>query len=127
MRGHGVSFLAMIILGLALQFLPATASGWYHGMCSGCGTVIDVEKIYYDRGNTDGAAVDGAIIGGKDREGGLIGRNVALHEGSPGERGLFIEVRMDSGGYRKLEIHGDMRIFRRDRVRVWSDRVELIP
>ena len=127
MKANGVSVLAIFLFGLALQLLPSTASAWHHGMCSGCGTVIDVEKIYYDPDNTAGAAVDGAIIGGKDRPGGLIGRNVAQNPGNAGERGLFIEVRMDSGGYRKLEVHGDMRIFRRDRVRVYSERVELLP
>ena len=127
MKSPGVSILAMVLLTLSLQVLPSTAWAWHHGMCAGCGTVIDVEKIFYDRASGAGEAVEGAIIGGKDIPGGLIGRNVAQREGDTGERGLFIEVRMDSGGYRKLEIDGDMRIFRRDRVRIYSDRVELLP
>ena len=47
-------------------------------------------------------------------------------KGDTGERGLRIEVRMDKGGYRIVEIHGDMRIYRGDRVRVYRDHVELL-
>ena len=35
-------------------------------------------------------------------------------------------ARMDNGHYRVVEIHGDMRIYRGDRVRLSRGRIELL-
>ena len=144
MKSLGISILSMFLVGLALQLAPSTAGAAHYGRCGNCGTVTDVDAIYYDRDSNADGAILGAIIGGvlgnqigsgSGRKvatvggavaGGFVGRNVDSRKGDTGERGLRIEVRMDKGGHRTVEIHGDMRIYRGDRVRVYRDRVELL-
>lgn len=138
-----ISILLASLLGIQLTTATAEAR---HGLCGGCGTVVDVDRIYYDRGGDRGAegAILGAIIGGalgnqvgdgSGRRaatvggavaGALIGRKADRRGRGRGERGLRLEVRMDGGGYRVVEVHGDMRIYRGDRVRLRRDRVVLL-
>ena len=138
------SILAAVLVAIALQLAPATAGAAHYGRCGNCGTVVDVDAIYYDRDSNADGAVLGAIIGGlignqvgsgSGRRaatvggavaGGLIGREADSRRGDRGERGTRIEVRMDRGGIRVVEVHGDMRIYRGDRVRVYRGRVEIL-
>jgi len=144
MKSYGVSIFPMFLIALAFQLLPATAVAQHYGRCGNCGTVVDVDQIYFEEDSTTDGAVVGAIIGGllgnqvgsgSGRTaatvggavaGGFIGKNVDQGKGKGGERGLRIEVRLDKGGYRTVEILGNMRIYRNDRVRVYRDRVELL-
>lgn len=127
---------------LALLAVPDTAAA--RGRCGNCGVVTNVDRIVYDNDKGAGGAVLGAIIGGLIGNqvgsgsgkkaatvagavgGGLIGRNQDLKRGRNGEPGLRLDIRMDRGGYRTLEIAGQPRIYRGDRVRVYRDRVELV-
>ena len=136
------TLLGLVVLLASL--LPAATSQAYVGRCGSCGTVTRVEHIDYDRDRGGQGAVAGAIIGGllgnqvgsgDGRRaatvagaiaGGLIGRKIDRNSDARGERGLRLEIRMDRGGYRTVEIAGAMRIYRGDRVRVRRDRVELL-
>jgi outer membrane lipoprotein SlyB len=75
-------------------------------------------------GSGDGrtaATIAGAVVGG------LIGREIDRNDGrGRGERGLRLRIRMDRGYFQTVEIAGDMRIYRGDRVRLRNGRVELI-
>lgn len=142
--------LAAIALAFVLQLVSAAADA-RPVRCGNCGTVLDVDNIWYeddggrgDRGDSgrEGAVV-GAIIGGllgnqvgggSGRKaatvggavaGGLIGHRIDRNDnrGDRGSRGKRVEVRMDRGGYRTVEVHGDMRLYRGDRVRVLNDRI----
>lgn len=142
-----VPVLALLSLIVALLApLPSEAGGRYRDrLCGSCGTVVDVDRIRYGRDSGTEGAVIGAIIGGAIGNqagrgdgrraatvagaiaGGLIGREVDRNDGrGGGQRGLRLEIRMDRGDYRTIEIHGDMRIYRGDRVRVHRNRVELL-
>ena len=141
--------LAAVALALLLQIfaLPADARPL---RCGNCGTVLRVESIWYedrdgryDRDSGREGAVLGAIIGGlvgnqvgsgSGRRaatvggavaGGLIGHRIDRNDdrGDRGYRGKRVEIRMDRGGYRTVEVHGDMRLYRGDRVRVLPDRI----
>lgn len=140
--------LAALAFAFVLQ-LAATPADARPLRCGNCGTVLDVDNIWYEdqggRGGDSGreGAVVGAIIGGllgnqvgggSGRKvatvggavaGGLIGHRIDRNNGvrDGGFRGKRVEVRMDRGGYRVVEVHGDMRIYRGDRVRVLSDRI----
>ena len=137
--------LLLAILFAGLGFAPAAEAQRFR--CAQCGTVEDVDRIWYERGRDSGTegAVIGAIIGGAIGNqagkgdgrtaatiagalvGGLIGREIDRNDGrGRGERGLRLVIRMDRGYYQTVEIHGDMRIYRGDRVRLRNGRVELI-
>ena len=127
-----VRVLSVLVVLLA-ALLPAAPGSAYVGRCPTCGTVDKVEAIRYEAVR-DGAAV-GAIVasiagrapGAKAGDaGGLIGRTTGRRADGPGERGTRLEIRMDKGGIRTIEVHGDPRIYRGDRVRVFKDRVELL-
>lgn len=108
------------------------------------GIVTKVEKIIYEKDKGVGGAVLGTIIGGVlgNQIGGGSGRKVATVAGAAtggyigykqdkknsrnGEPGLRLEIRMDAGGTRYVEIAGQPRIYRGDRVKVHGDRVELV-
>ncbi|MCE3001470.1 MAG: glycine zipper 2TM domain-containing protein [Xanthomonadaceae bacterium] len=137
-------FLALLLAGLGFA-PPAEARGY---RCGQCGTVEDVDRIWYEgrRDRGTGGAVLGAIIGGAlgnqvgkgdGRKaatiagavvGGLVGRDIDRNDGrgGRGEEGLRLTIRMDRGYYQTVEIHGDMRIYRGDRVRLRDGRVDLI-
>lgn len=135
--------LVAILIAIATLSIAAPASA-YTGRCGKCGTIVDVDYIRYDRDRGAQGAVAGAIIGGllgnqvgsgsgRDAAtvagaiaGGLIGRKVDRKDRGEGERGLRLNIRMDRGGYRTIEVHGDPRLYKGDRVRVHGDRIELI-
>ena len=145
----------VMLASLALAFVLQLASAPVDARplrCGNCGTVLKVESIWYeDRGGRDHdsgreGAVVGAIIGGllgnqvgsgSGRKaatvggavaGGLIGHRIDRRNGDRdgGYRGKRVQLRMDRGGYQTVEVHGDMRIYRGDRVRVTSDRVVML-
>jgi outer membrane lipoprotein SlyB len=136
--------LALLLAGLSLA-PPAEARGY---RCGQCGTVEDVDRIWYEGRRDSGreGAILGAIIGGAlgnqvgkgdGRKaatiagavvGGLVGRDIDRNDGRGrrGDEGLRLVVRMDRGYYQTVEIHGEMRIYRGDRVRLRDGRVDLI-
>ena len=136
------AFAALLIGGSAL-LVPQDAEA-YVGRCGRCGTIVRVDRIVYDRDSGREGAVAGAIIGGLIGNqvgggdgrraatvagaiaGGLIGRKVDRDSRSRGQRGLRLEIRMDRGGIRTVEIAGTPRLYRGDRVRVLRDRVDLL-
>lgn len=146
MRIATLSLFGLLALWLSgLGFSPDVEARGYR--CGQCGTVVDVDRIWYERGRDSGrdGAVLGAIIGGAIGNqagkgdgrtaatiagavvGGLIGRDIDRNDGrGRGEPGLRLVIRMDRGYEQTVEIHGDMRIYRGDRVRVRGGRVDLI-
>jgi outer membrane lipoprotein SlyB len=143
----------MIGLGLLVALLASASFSptveARDSRCGQCGTVEDVDRIWYEGRRDSGreGAVLGAIIGGvlgnqvgrgDGRKaatiagavvGGLVGRDADRNDGRGGRRGdsgLRLVVRMDRGFYQTVEIHGDMRIYRGDRVRLRNGRVDLI-
>jgi outer membrane lipoprotein SlyB len=143
MARHVLPKVLSLALLAVLATVPDTAAA-RGGRCGNCGVVTNVDRIVYDNDKGAGGAVLGAIIGGlignqvgsgSGRKvatvagavgGGLIGRNQDLKRGGNGEPGLRLDIRMDKGGYRTLEIAGQPRIYRGDRVKVYNDRVELV-
>jgi outer membrane lipoprotein SlyB len=140
-----LALFALLIAGLG--FAPAAEARGYR--CGQCGTVEDVDRIWYEGRRDSGreGAVLGAIIGGALGNqvgkgdgrtaatiagavvGGLVGRNVDRNNGRGGRRGeegLRLVIRMDRGYYQTVEIHGDQRIYRGDRVRLHNGRVDLV-
>jgi outer membrane lipoprotein SlyB len=131
--------LSFLLLAL---ILASPASAQYR--CGSCGTITDVDRIMYNPDKGAGGAVLGAIIGGVlgNQIGGGSGRTAATVGGAvagglighkvdknnaPGEQeGLRLEIRMDNGSYRTVEIHGRMRLYRGDRVKVRGNKVELL-
>ena len=75
MKSYGMSILAILLLGLVLQLLPGPALAQHYGRCGNCGTVVDVDQIYYEEDSTTDGTVVGAIIGG------LIGNQVGSGSG----------------------------------------------
>lgn len=136
------SRLPRILLSCVALFavaLPAGDTDAYVGRCPTCGTVDRVDAIAYTRAADAPEPAVGAIIGSIDgREGarnaavskgapgGLIGRKLERKAAPDGTRGTRLEVRMDKGGIRTIEVHGDPRIYRGDRVKVSKGRVELL-
>lgn len=135
--------LLLVLLGGLLAPAPVEARRY---LCAQCGTVERVDRIWFEgRDSGREGAVVGAIIGGAignqagrggDRAaatvagaviGGLIGnridRNDRNHRGEPG---LRLVLRMDRGGYQTIEVAGDMRIHRGNRVRLDRGRIEII-
>ena len=110
--------------------------------CSRCGTVLDVDPIFYDHDVARPDAPAGAIVGGSlssgwfgDPEGGvvatratggLVGRNMGDGNYRGGSVGRRIELRLDRGGHAIIEVHGDMRIYRGDRVRILPDALVIL-
>jgi outer membrane lipoprotein SlyB len=137
----------LLALFAAASFSPAVEARGYR--CGQCGTVERVDRIRFEGrrdSGTEGAVV-GAIIGGVIGNqvgsgsgrtaatiagatvGGLVGREVDRNDGrggSRGEPGLRLRVRMDNGYTQTVEVAGDQRIYRGDRVRLRNGRVELI-
>lgn len=140
--------LALAMLAALLAGVAVAPDAQARNMrCAQCGTVERVDRIWYEGRRDSGreGAVIGAIIGGAIGNqagrgdgrtaatiagavvGGLIGRDVdRRNDRDRGERGLRLEVRMDRGFYQTVEIHGDQRIYRGDRVRLRNGRVDLI-
>ncbi len=137
------------LLMLFLLALPAPAEAQRRGYrCADCGTIERVDRIWFERRDSGReGAIAGAIIGGAignsagrrgDRSaatiagaviGGLIGREIDRNDGrgrGRGEPGLRLSIRMDSGYWQTIEIAGDMRLYRGDRVRLHRGRVERI-
>lgn len=129
-----IAMVALVSVVLAAASLHAAARTRTM-MCAICGTVIDADPIFYSRDAAPDRGVAGAIIGdgheGHEPAAGwpaaaLIGRDARKSERSEGdERGLRLEIRMDAGGSRIIEVGGGLRVYRRDRVRVHHDRVEV--
>lgn len=135
--------IASLFAALVLIAAPGIATA-AKGRCGSCGIVTRVEHITYDKDKGVGGAVLGTIIGGvignqfgsgKGKTamtvagaaaGGLIGHKQDKKHSDNGEPGLRLEVRMDAGGYRTIEIAGNQRIYKGDRVKVHRDRVELV-
>ena len=138
-----IAALASFLVGASALLAPSGAEA-YVGRCGKCGTITRVETIVYDADKGAQGVVAGGIIGGLLGNqigggsgkaaatvagviaGGLIGRKVDKKSGSNGERGLRLEIRMDRGGFRTIEIAGTPRLYRGDRVRVERDRVDLL-
>jgi len=132
----------LVLIAVSLLAVPGIASAG--GRCGNCGVVTNIDRIVYDKDKGVGGAVLGAIIGGVignqfgggsgkkvatvagATAGGFIGRNQDLNKSHNGEPGLRLEIRMDKGGYRTLEIAGQPRIYRGDRVKVYNNKVELV-
>ncbi|HVF35432.1 MAG TPA: glycine zipper 2TM domain-containing protein [Candidatus Saccharimonadia bacterium] len=141
----------VMLVALALAFvlqLAAAPADARPLRCGNCGTVLDVDNIWYeDQGGRGDSGREGAVVGaiiggllgnqvggGSGRKaatvggavaGGLIGHRIDRNDdrGDRGFTGKRVEIRMDRGGYRTVEVHGDMRIYRGDRVRVHQDRL----
>ena len=110
--------------------------------CSRCGTVLHVDPIFYDRDVARPDAPVGAIVGGSlssgwfgDAEtgvvtaratGGLVGRNMGDGNYRGGTVGRRIELKLDRGGHAIIEVHGEMRIYRGDRVRIMPDSLVIL-
>ena len=105
--------------------------------CGQCGTVVDVDAIFYERDVAKAEPAIGTIIGvplgtaapsasGRQPKGGLVGHNADRANRRGGTTARRIELRMDRGGHRVLEVHGAFRIYRGDRVRVLSDRLVVL-
>jgi outer membrane lipoprotein SlyB len=138
-----IATLASFLLGAAALVTPATAEAAI-GRCGKCGTITRVETIAYEGDKGAQGAVAGVIIGGllgnqigsgSGRTaatiagaigGGLVGRKVDRNDSANGERGLRLEIRMDNGSMRTVEIAGTPRLYKGDRVRVERNRVDLL-
>lgn len=128
-----VAATVVALLALASTSLPAHAR---IGSCPGCGTVTDVDAIYYARDKAAEGAVAGTIVGGtatgkasksKTATGVAVGGLVGLKAGGADDaRGLRLEVKMDGGGVRTIEIVEGVRVYKGDRLRVHSDHVEML-
>lgn len=131
-----VAATVVALLALASTSLPAHAR---IGSCPGCGTVTDVDAIYYARDKAAEGAVAGTIVGGtatgkasKSKTatgvavGGLVGRKATGEPGAGDARGLRLEVKMDGGGVRTIEIVEGVRVYKGDRLRVHADHVEML-
>jgi uncharacterized protein YcfJ len=128
---------------LALIVAPGLATA-ASGRCGSCGIVERVEKITYEKDKGVGGAVLGTIIGGVIGNqfgsgsgrtamtiagaagGGLIGHKVDKNHSANGEPGLRLQIRMDKGGNKTIEIAGNQRIYKGDRVKVFRDHVEIV-
>lgn len=84
----------------------------YVGRCASCGSAVDVDAFRYER--TDAVTTTGAILPEES----------AAKRGA--ERGTRVEIRMDKGGKRIIHVHGDPRIYKGDRIRIYRDRIELL-
>ena len=128
--------MAVALLALNAIALPAHAR---IGSCPGCGTVTDVDAIHYARDKAAGGAAAGTIVGGtatgkasKSKTatgvavGGLVGRKASGAAGANDARGLRLEVKMDGGGVRTIEIVEGVRVYKGDRLRVHTDHVEML-
>ncbi|HVF35506.1 MAG TPA: hypothetical protein VND91_09315 [Candidatus Saccharimonadia bacterium] len=102
-------FAIMLLVSAALATRSSEA---YVGRCASCGTASDVDAFHYAR--------DPAVT----KPGAILTAESAAKPGR--ERGTRIEIRMDKGGRRVIQVHGDPRIYKGDRVRLYRDRIELL-
>ena len=97
-------------------FLSGVVAPWstqaYVGRCARCGSAVDVDAFSYE--HTDATTATGAIVSAE----------TAAKPGT--ERGTRIEIKMDKGGNRVIHVHGDPRVYKGDRVRLYRDRIELL-
>lgn len=138
--------LPLLLLALLAGLLASPPVEARRYLCAQCGTVERVDRIWFERRDSgrEGAVI-GAIIGGAvgnqaarggDRTtgtvagavlGGLIGNRIDRNNRNlRGEQGLRLVLRMDRGGYQTIEIAGDMRIHRGNRVRLERGQVVII-
>jgi hypothetical protein len=129
-------FLRAAVVALAVLAAGPTAARI--GSCGGCGTVIDVDAIFYPRDKAREDADAGTIVGGTPgtrarkpaapsaATGGLVGRLARDGERGDDARGLRLELKLDGGGRRTLEIGEGVRVYKGDRVRVSGDRIEML-
>lgn len=126
---------ALAVLAIATSLAPPASARI--GSCPGCGTVTDVDAIRYPRDKAPAEAAAGTIVGGtavgNTRKsasgasiGGLVGRKSARGETGDDARGVRLEVRMDGGGTRTIEVVEGLRIYKGDRLRVRGGRVEVL-
>ena len=131
-----IAATAVALLSLTAIALSAHAR---IGSCPGCGTVTDFDAIFYARDRAADGAAPGTIIGGtatgkagktKTATGvavaGLVGRKASGAAGADDVRGLRLEVKMDGGGLRTIEIVDGVRVYKGDRLRVHTDHVEML-
>ena len=127
---------ALVLVALA-SFAIASPAHARIGSCGGCGTVTDVDAIWYARDKAPADAAAGTIVGGtavgKARNSasavstrGLVGRKTGRDDQGDDARGLRLEVKMDGGGTRTLEVVDGLRIYKGDRLRVRGDRIEVL-
>lgn len=125
--------LAALVSAVLAAAPPATSARTRTMMCAICGTVIDADPIFFPRDKLPAGAAPGTIVGAKfdgpkapaAAIDGLVGRDARRSEQGDDARGLRLEIRMDGGGRRIIEIGDELRVYRRDRVRVHSDHVEV--
>lgn len=129
--------LAAVLLAAMLLATASPTEALRTLRCGQCGTVIDIDAIFYDRDVATTEPAVGQIIGvplgtaapgasGRHPKGGLVGRNADGANRRGGTLARRIELRMDRGGHRVIEVHGAFRAYRGDRVRVLSDRLVLL-
>ena len=129
---------ALAVALLALQSIAPPASARI-GSCPGCGTVLDIDPIYYARDKAPDGAAAGTIVGGTPSTkrgkpssvtnvstGGLVGRKPGRDDQGDDARGLRLEIKMDGGGQRTIEVVEGGRIYKGDRVRVHGNRIEML-
>lgn len=130
-----IAALFAALLALQSVALPAQAR---IGSCPGCGTVTDVDAIYFARDKAPDGAAAGTIVGGTATGkasrsktatgaavGGVVGRKASGNQGDDA-RGVRLEVKMDGGGQRTIEITDGLRVYKGDRLRVHTDHVEML-
>jgi hypothetical protein len=123
---------------LALQSFATPACARI-GSCGGCGTVTDVDAIHFARDKAPEGAPAGTIVGGTPgtkpgkpataanvSTGGLVGRKAGRNDQGDDARGLRLEIKMDGGGRRTIEVVEGQRIYKGDRVRVFGTRIEML-
>lgn len=137
------TILALAAAALALATLAfVEPAGAKLLRCSRCGTVLDVDPIFYDRDVARPDAPVGAIVGGSlssgwfgdeasggvraRATGGLVGRNMGDGNYRGGAVGRRIELKLDRGGHAIIEVHGEMRVYRGDRVRILPEALVVL-
>lgn len=129
--------VAALVVALLAFFSIAPPAQARIGSCPGCGTVTDVDEIYFARDRAPDGTSAGSIIGGTAAKqvgkaapapgvatGGLVGRKASGSDQGDDQRGLRLELKMDGGGQRTIEVVEGMRIYKGDRLRVHSNRIE---
>ena len=132
--------VASVVALATLAFVEPAAAKLLR--CSRCGTVLHVAPIFYDHDVARPDAPAGTIVGGSlssgwfgdphggvvaaRATGGLVGRNMGKGNYRGGTVGRRVELKLDRGGHAIIEVHGEMRIYRGDRVRIMPDSLVIL-